>query len=75
MFGNSATGNRTPGICVTGRDVTNYTIADYTLQIEKQNKNNKKVILFFHFTLGGTRTRNPRIRSPMRYPLRHQGNC
>ena len=25
---NSATGNRTPGICVTGRDVTNYTIAD-----------------------------------------------
>lgn len=28
----SATGNRTPGICVTGRDVTNYTIADeYTL--------------------------------------------
>ena len=24
----SATGNRTPGICVTGRDVTNYTIAD-----------------------------------------------
>ncbi len=25
----SATGNRTPGICVTGRDVTNYTIADY----------------------------------------------
>ena len=21
-------GNRTPGICVTGRDVTNYTIAD-----------------------------------------------
>ena len=25
----SATGNRTPGIAVTGRDVTNYTIADY----------------------------------------------
>ena len=24
----SATGNRTPGICVTGRDVTNYTISD-----------------------------------------------
>ena len=24
----SATGNRTPGICVTGRDVTNYTIAE-----------------------------------------------
>ena len=27
----SATGNRTPGICVTGRDVTNYTIADNLL--------------------------------------------
>ena len=27
----SATGNRTPGICVTGRDVTNYTIADYSI--------------------------------------------
>ena len=26
---NSETGNRTPGICVTGRDVTNYTISDY----------------------------------------------
>ena len=25
---NSGTGNRTPGICVTGRDVTNYTIPD-----------------------------------------------
>ena len=25
---NSETGNRTPGICVTGRDVTNYTISD-----------------------------------------------
>ena len=24
----SETGNRTPGICVTGRDVTNYTISD-----------------------------------------------
>ena len=23
--------------------------------------------------LGETRTRNPRIRSPMRYPLRHKG--
>ena len=28
MILDSATGNRTPGICVTGRDVTNYTIAD-----------------------------------------------
>ena len=26
----SETGNRTPGICVTGRDVTNYTISDGT---------------------------------------------
>ena len=26
---NSETGNRTPGICVTGRDVTNYTISDH----------------------------------------------
>ena len=25
---NSVTGNRTPGICVTGRDVTNYTMTD-----------------------------------------------
>ena len=25
----SETGNRTPGICVTGRDVTNYTISDH----------------------------------------------
>ena len=25
----SDTGNRTPGICVTGRDVTNYTISDH----------------------------------------------
>ena len=24
----SDTGNRTPGICVTGRDVTNYTMSD-----------------------------------------------
>ncbi len=31
FFKNSATGNRTPGICVTGRDVTNYTIADFLL--------------------------------------------
>ena len=28
MIRSSATGTRTPGICVTGRDVTNYTIAD-----------------------------------------------
>jgi hypothetical protein len=25
-------------------------------------------------TSGGIRTRNPRIRSPMRYPLRHRGH-
>ena len=29
---NSETGNRTPGICVTGRDVTNYTISDFLLE-------------------------------------------
>ena len=29
----STTGNRTPGICVTGRDVTNYTIADMNIYI------------------------------------------
>ena len=32
---------------------------------------------YFHknkrYTSGGIRTRNPRIRSPMRYPLRHGG--
>ena len=28
----SVTGNRTPGICVTGRDVTNYTMTDGSLQ-------------------------------------------
>ena len=39
----SATGNRTPGICVTGRDVTNYTIADHSYAID---------------TLDGIRTRN-----------------
>lgn len=32
VFCYSATGNRTPGICVTGRDVTNYTIAEIILQ-------------------------------------------
>ena len=29
----SVTGNRTPGICVTGRDVTNYTISDCRLWV------------------------------------------
>ena len=29
MLKYSATGNRTPGICVTGRDVTNYTISEW----------------------------------------------
>ena len=31
----SATGNRTPGICVTGRDVTNYTIAEWIIATSK----------------------------------------
>ena len=30
---NSETGNRTPGICVTGRDVTNYTISDWSIWV------------------------------------------
>ena len=32
----SGTGNRTPGICVTGRDVTNYTMPEGTNQLTKQ---------------------------------------
>ena len=31
------------------------------------------IVILFKKALGETRTRNPRIRSPMRYPLRHKG--
>ena len=31
----SDTGNRTPGICVTGRDVTNYTISDGRMSLQR----------------------------------------
>ena len=32
---NSGTGNRTPGVCVTGRNVTNYTNEDKSLETQK----------------------------------------
>ena len=31
----SITGNRTPGICVTGRDVTNYTMTDHEGSLQR----------------------------------------
>ena len=41
----SATGNRTPGICVTGRDVTNYTIAEYFIYCNQKQKINSNALL------------------------------
>ena len=40
---NSGTGNRTLGICVTGRDVTNYTIPDCGLGGETGFSSNVKI--------------------------------
>ena len=35
---NSITGNRTPGICVTGRDVTNYTMTDQSGEASSEDR-------------------------------------
>ncbi|GIY96110.1 hypothetical protein CEXT_480121 [Caerostris extrusa] len=55
-------------MCTTGREI----LIKGNLRISVYNKNVQKKKLLF--TLGGSRTRNPRFRRPMPYPLGHEGD-
>ena len=69
----SETGNRTPGICVTGRDVTNYTISESATTWDRTKDLSVNSRPLCQRSSGGVkgrsrnRTSDPRICNPMLY--------